>query len=128
MVTLTPEQFDHAIRMITALCLVMGMLGALLMQVLQSVVIGLCTKVIYLIDRKHRIDMSRKRAARWRRLGQRFVGVADRMDARQAAKAAEVDQRPLICRGMFPEHDWDAVVVGDEVYAQRCRGCGQEPA
>lgn len=47
MVTLTPEQFDHAIRVITGLCLVMDMLGALLMQGLQSMFIGLCTKVIY---------------------------------------------------------------------------------
>ena len=94
MVTLTPEQFDHAIRVITALCLVMGLLGALLMQVLQSVVTGLCTKVIYLIDRKHRIDMSSKRAERFRSIGQRLVSVAERMDAREDARASVLVQGP----------------------------------
>ncbi|KGH12949.1 hypothetical protein [Comamonas thiooxydans] len=92
MVTLTPEQFDHAINTIAWLCIVMGMVGALAMQLLQGLLIGLVTKVTYFIDRKHRIDMSRKRAARWRSLGERFVSVADRMDAREVARASVTDQ------------------------------------
>ena len=94
MVTLTPEQFDHAINTIAWLCIVMGMVGALVMQLLQTVFMGICTKVIYFIDRKHRIDMSRKRAERFRRIGQRFVSVAERMDAREDARAPEANQRP----------------------------------
>jgi hypothetical protein len=131
MVTPTSEQFDHAIRVITVLCLVMGMVGALLMQVLQGLAIVLITKVTYFIDRKHRIDMSRKRAARWRSLGGRFVGVADRMDlrhgAREYAKTAVAGEPPLVCRGKYPEHDFQAVVRGDEVYHAACTQCGQDP-
>ena len=86
MVTLTPEQFDHAINTIAWLCIVMGMVGALVMQLLQSLLIGLVTKVTYLIDRKHRIDMSRKRAASFRRIGERFVRVAGSMEQRHAVQ------------------------------------------
>ena len=92
MVTLTAEQFDHAINTIAWLCIVMGMVGALVMQLLQTVFIGICTKVIYFIDRKHRIDMSRKRAERYRQLGQRFVSVAERMDAREDARTPVAGQ------------------------------------
>nr|WP_314352001.1 hypothetical protein [Comamonas thiooxydans] len=92
MVTLTAEQFDHAINTIAWLCTVMGMVGALVMQLLQTVFIGICTKVIYFIDRKHRIDMSRKRAERYRQLGRRFVSVAERMDAREDARTPVAGQ------------------------------------
>lgn len=119
MVTLTPEQFDHAINTIAWLCIVMGMVGALAMQLLQGLLIGLVTKVTYLIDRKHRIDMSRKRAARWRSLGERFVGVADRMDlrheARERTKTAAMpapgapdssDPPGHYCTENYSTHDW----------------------
>lgn len=86
MVSLTSEQFDHLIRVLTVLCLVMGMVGALVMQLLQGLLTAAITKVIYLIDRKHRIDMSRKRAGRLRRIGERFVRVADSMERRQGAR------------------------------------------
>ena len=86
MVTLTAEQFDHAMNTIAWLCIVMGMVGALVMQLLQTVFIGICTKLTYFIDRKHRIDMSRKRAASFRRIGERFVRVAGSMEQRHAAQ------------------------------------------
>lgn len=86
MVTLTAEQFDHAISVITLLCFVSGIVGALALNMFLGLVQHAMAGVIYLIDRRARIDMSRKRAQSLRRVGERFVRVADRMDARQEGR------------------------------------------
>ena len=83
MVTLTSEQLDHLLRVLSSLCFVMGLLGALFLQAVQSGGALLISRLQYVLDRRHRIDMSRKRAERWRRVGERFVRVADSMDRRQ---------------------------------------------
>jgi len=87
MVTLTPEQFDHAIRVISLLCFVSGIVGALALNTFLGVAQHAIAGIVYLIDRRARIDMSRKRAQSLRRAGERFVKVADRMDARARCKA-----------------------------------------
>jgi len=79
---LTAEQFDRLIRVFTLLSFVMGIVGALALNMFLGVAQHAIARIVYLIDRRARIDMSRKRAQSLRRVGERFVKVADRMDAR----------------------------------------------
>ncbi|EED69647.1 hypothetical protein SR914_04040 [Comamonas testosteroni] len=112
MVTLTPEQFEHFIRVMILVALLGGLAGALLWDLIQASGLGMVSGIGYLFDRHKRIKAARERAA----------------DAFFASAApAPVDDRPLICRGMFTEHDFDPVVEGDKVTLYKCRGCGQLP-
>lgn len=82
MFTLTPEMFGYLLERLWLMAMVSGLVGAVLWDLIQLGLIGLVSFIGELIDRKGRIKRSRQRAASLRRAGERFVRVADRMDAR----------------------------------------------
>ena len=108
MVTLTPEQFEHFVRVMILVALLGGLVGALLWDLIQASGLGMVSGIGYLFDRHKRIKAARERAA----------------DAFFASAApASVDGRPLICRGewgSWPEHHFDG---GNHA----CNRCGQQP-
>lgn len=117
MVTLTPEQFEHFIRVMILVALLGGLAGALLWDLIQASGLGMVSGVGYLFDRHKRIKAARARAADASAANSLFT----------PTPSAWTDDRPLICRGMFAEHDFDPVVEGDKVTLYKCRGCGQQP-
>lgn len=89
MFTLTPEMFGHLLDRLWLMAMVAGLVGAVLWDLIQLGCIGLVSFIGELIDRKGRIKRSRERAVSLRRAGERFVKVADRMDARAAKPAGD---------------------------------------
>ncbi|GGH63280.1 hypothetical protein GCM10010975_28910 [Comamonas phosphati] len=89
MFTLTPEMFSYLLERLWLMAMVSGLVGAVLWDLIQLGCIGLVSFIGELIDRKGRIKRSRERAASLRCAGERFVRVADRMDARAVVKPAD---------------------------------------
>ena len=108
MVALTPEQFEHFIRVMILVALLGGFVGAVIWDLIQASGLGMVSGIGYLVDRHKRIKAARSRAT---------------------AQSAPVEQSQLICQskwGQWPEHLWDADVRGDEVTHGSCARCGQD--
>lgn len=63
MVTLTPEQFEHFIRVMILVALLGGLAGALLWDLIQASGLGAVSGIGYLVDRHKRIKAARERAS-----------------------------------------------------------------
>ena len=102
MATLTPDQFEHFIRVMILVALLGGLVGAVIWDLIQASGLGMVSGIGYLVDRHKRIKAARQRAA-------------DSFFA-----PAPVAQSSLVCRGKYSEHDLDETGA--------CRQCGRESA
>lgn len=62
MVTLTPEQFEHFIRVMILVALLGGLVGAVVWDLIQASGLGLVRGIGYFMERRRRIDAARVRA------------------------------------------------------------------
>ncbi|GAO72223.1 hypothetical protein [Comamonas sp. E6] len=62
MVTLTPEQFEHFIRVMILVALLGGLVGAVIWDLIQASGLGMVSGIGYLFDRHKRIKAARARA------------------------------------------------------------------
>lgn len=63
MVALTPEQFEHFIRVMIIVALLGGLVGAVIWDLIQASGLGAVSGIGYLFDRHRRIKAARSRAA-----------------------------------------------------------------
>ena len=112
MVTLTPEQFEHFIRVMILVALLGGLVGAVIWGLIQASGLGAVSGIGYLVDRHKRIKAARERASAAAAAAAAAAAVAP-VPAPGAPDSS--DPPGHFCTENYSTHEW----VGD-----RCVTCG----
>ena len=111
MVTLTPEQFEHFIRVMILVALLGGLVGAVIWDLIQASGLGMVSGIGYLFDRHKRIKAARARASAESASVAQFS--QDLAEAQAWSERAFPVPLPVIdppgfnCAGRFAQHAWD---------------------